>query len=89
MAKIYKTSQKVPLSAVVSISSELVIPLDCFLRIIVANEPFCALVGTDRENLLEKTSDLPTVPLIFDELFVRFFERIREGIPGRVIGHIF
>jgi PAS domain S-box-containing protein len=83
MAKIYKISQRVPLSAVLSISSELVIQLDSFLRIIFVNEPFCALAGTDSKNLLGKNIEFTPVPLIFDELFVGFIERIREGIAGR------
>jgi hypothetical protein len=49
----------------------------------------CALVGTDRENLLEKKHRIYPPVLIFDELFVGFFERIGEGIAGRVIGYIF
>ena len=39
MTKIYKISQRVPLSAVLSISSELVVQLDGFLRIVFVNEP--------------------------------------------------
>ena len=83
MAKIYKISQRVPLSAVLSISSEMVIQLDSFLRIIFVNEPFCALAGTDSKNLLGKNIEFTPIPLLFDELFVGFIERIREGIAGR------
>ena len=88
MAKIYKISQRVPLSAVLSISSELVIQLDSFLRIVFVNEPFCALIGTDSKNLVGKNIEFTPIPLIFDELFVGFIERIREGIrrPGMVRG---
>ncbi len=83
MAKIYKISQRVPLSAVLSISSEFVIQLDSFLRIIFVNEPFCALAGTDSKNLIGKNIEFTPVPLMFDELFVEFKERIREGIAGQ------
>ena len=48
MAKIYRISQRVPLSAVLSISAESVIQLDSFLRIVFVNESFCSLAGTDR-----------------------------------------
>ena len=82
MAKIYKISQRVPFSAVLSISSEFVIQLDGFLRFVFVNEPFCALVGTDSKNLLGKNIEFTRVPLIFDELFVGFIERIREAIAG-------
>jgi PAS domain S-box-containing protein len=84
MAKIYKISQRVPVSAVLSVSSELVLQLDRYLRIIFANEPFCMLVGTDSKNLLGKNIEYTPVALLFDELFVGLIERIREGVTGNV-----
>ena len=83
MAKIYMLSQRVPLSAVLSISSELVIQLDSSLRIIFANEPFLKLVGTDSKNLLGKNIEYTPVALVFDEVFSGFIENIREGITGK------
>ena len=82
MAKIYRLSQRVPLSAVLSISSESVIQLDSFLRIIFVNESFCSLAGTDSTNLVGKNIEYTPVALVFDELFTGFIERIREGIAG-------
>jgi PAS domain-containing protein len=82
MAKIYRISQRVPLSAVLSISSELVVQLDSFLRIIFVNESFCTLAGTDSKNLVGKNIEYTPVALAFDELFVGFIERIREGVDG-------
>jgi PAS domain S-box-containing protein len=83
MAKIYKISQRVPLSAVLSISSELVVQLDSYLRIVFVNEPFCSLIGTDSKDLVGKNIEYSSAALIFDELFVGFIERIREGIAGQ------
>jgi len=82
MAKIYRLSQRVPLSAVLSISAESVIQLDSFLRIIFVNESFSSLAGTDSTNLVGKNIEYTPVALVFDELFTRFIERIREGIAG-------
>jgi len=82
MAKIYRISQRVPLSAVLSISTELVVQLDSFLRIIFVNESFCELLGTDSKNLVGKNIEYTPVALVFDELFVGFIERIREGVAG-------
>ena len=82
MAKIYRLSQRVPLSAVLSISAESVIQLDSFLRIIFVNESFCSLAGTDSTNLVGKNIEYTPVALVFDELFTGFIERIREGIAG-------
>jgi len=83
MAKIYMLSQRVPLSAVLSISSELVMQLDSSLRIIFANEPFLNLVGTDSKTLLGKNIEYTPVALVFDEAFTGFLENIKEGINGK------
>jgi PAS domain S-box-containing protein len=83
MAKIYRISQRVPLSAILSISSELVVQLDSFLRIVFVNEPFCALFETDSKNLLGKNIEFTPVALLFDELFVGFIEKIREAVAGQ------
>ena len=83
MAKIYILSQRVPLSAVLSISSELVIQLDNSLRIIFANEPFLKLVGTESKSLLGKNIEYTPVALVFDEAFTGFIENIKEGINGK------
>ena len=83
MAKIYMLSQRVPLSAVLSISSELIIQLDSNLRIVFANEPFLKLVGTDSKTLQGKNIEYTAVPLVFDEAFPAFVENIKEGIAGK------
>jgi len=83
MAKIYMLSQRVPLSAVLSISSELVMQLDSSLRIIFANEPFLNLVETDSKTLLGKNIEYTPVALVFDEAFTGFLENIKEGINGK------
>jgi PAS domain S-box-containing protein len=83
MAKIYALSQRVPLSAILSISSELVIQLDSSLRIIFANEPFLKFVGADNKILLGKNIEYTPVALIFDESITGFIEKISEGITGK------
>ncbi len=83
MAKIYQLSQRVPLSAVLSLSSELVLQLDSGLRIVFANEPFLSLVGTDSKNLLGKNIEYTPVALVFDESFPSFIEDLRNGITGK------
>ena len=83
MAKIYLLSQRVPLSALLSISSELVIQLDSSLRIIYANEPFLKLVETDSKALQGKNIEFTPVALVFDEVFSAFVENIRQGIAGK------
>ncbi len=82
MAKIYTLSQRVPLSALLSISSELILQIDNSLRVIYANEPFLLLVGTDSKSLLGKNIEYSPVATMFDDLFPQFIEKIKEGIAG-------
>jgi len=83
MAKIYMISQRVPISAVLSISSEMVVQLDSSLRITFANEPFLNLVSTDSKNLLRKNIEYTPVALVFDDAFAGFIENIKQGIAGK------
>jgi PAS domain S-box-containing protein len=83
MQKIYALSQRVALSSILSISSELVVQMDSSLRIIYANEPFLNLVGSDNNNLIGKNIEYTPVSMVFDELFTGFIENIKEGVLGK------
>jgi PAS domain S-box-containing protein len=83
MKKIYALSQRVALSSILSISSELVVQMDNSLRIIYANEPFLNLVGSDNNNLIGKNIEYTPVSMVFDELFEGFIENIKEGVLGK------
>ena len=83
MAKIYTLSQRVPLSALLSISSELVLQLDSSLRIIYANEPFLLLVGTDDKNLLGKNIEYTPVALVFEDFITEFIKNLKKGVSGK------
>ena len=83
MKKIYALSQRVALSSILSISSELVVQMDHNLRIIYANEPFLNLVGSDNNNLIGKNIEYTPVSMVFDELFEGFIENIKEGVLGK------
>jgi PAS domain S-box-containing protein len=83
MAKIYSLSQRVPLSALLSISSELVLQLDNSLRVIYANEPFLLLVGTDIKNLLGKNIEYTSIALVFEDFFTEFIENLKGGVSGK------
>jgi len=83
MKKIYALSQRVALSSILSISSELVVQMDSSLRIIYANEPFLNLVGSNNTNLIGKNIEYTPVSMVFDELFEGFIENIKEGVLGK------
>jgi PAS domain S-box-containing protein len=82
MAKIYMISQRVPLSAVLSVSSEMVVQLDRNMRIIFANDPFLRLIGSERENFIGKNIEFTSAAVVFEDPFSEFLENIRQGIEG-------
>lgn len=83
MAKIYSLSHRLPVSSVLSISSELVMQLDASLRIVFMNQPFIHLLGTTSEKeLTGKNIEFSRVPLYFDETFPTVLEWISSGLSG-------
>ena len=82
MAKIYMLSQRVPLSAILSISSELVVQLDSNLRIIFTNEPFLDLIRTHGKEVLGKNIEYTSVATVFEEAFPWLIRKIRDGLNG-------
>ena len=54
MAKVFTISQRVPISAILSYSKELIMVLDDELRILDINENFLKLLQFSRENVLGK-----------------------------------
>ena len=82
MAKIYMLSQRVPLSAILSISSELVVQLDSNLRIIFINEPFLDLIGTQEKDVLGKNIEYTSIVTVFDETFPWLIRKIQDCLNG-------
>ena len=82
-SRIYMLPRRVPLSPVLSISSDSVILLDYFLRIIFANEPFLNLVGTNSKKLVGKNIENTPIAQVFDESFAQFIEKLNDGIAGK------
>jgi PAS domain S-box-containing protein len=58
MAKVYTLSQRVPLSAMLSYSSELIMVLDSDLRITDINDNFATLLQLAREEIVGKSASL-------------------------------
>ncbi len=52
MAKVYTLSSRVPLSALLSYTTDLVMVVDQFLRVLQINDPFVSLIGIDRDQVL-------------------------------------
>ena len=82
MAKIYTLSQRLPVSSVLALSSELVMQLDSSLRIVFLNQPFLDLLGTGEKECVGKNIEFSPVPPFFDEIFPRILSWIRDGLAG-------
>ncbi len=82
MSKIYVLSQRVPVSAVLSISSELILQLDKHLRIVFANEPFLSFLSVSSTDLFGKNIEYSRVLPVFEEVFEKFFKLIKDGLAG-------
>ena len=52
MAKVYTLSSRVPLSAMLSYSTDLILVVDRYFRVLQANDPFLALTGLDKEQVI-------------------------------------
>jgi len=83
MAKIYRLAQRVPLSAMLSISSELIMLLDNGLRIIYANEPMYRFLGTTQEELYGKNIEFSPCVTVCDEEFDTLKKHLKAGLAGR------
>ncbi|MCX6692296.1 MAG: PAS domain S-box protein, partial [Methanoregula sp.] len=83
MAKICRLAQRVPLSAMLSISSELIMLLDNSLRIIYANKPMYRFLGSTQEELYGKNIEYTSCATIFDDAFETLKKHVKAGLTGR------
>jgi PAS domain S-box-containing protein len=82
MAKIYSLTRRLPVSSVLSISSEYVMQIDNNLRIIFINAPFLELLELTENDVAAKKIDYTKIPAIFDEEYARLLRWISEGLSG-------
>ncbi len=82
MAKIYALSNRVPQSAMLSISSDLVLQLDSGLRIVFANEPFLNLVRMTAADLFGKNIEYSAAGPMFEDAAENFIALLRTGVEG-------
>ncbi|HDR72643.1 MAG TPA: PAS domain S-box protein [Methanoculleus sp.] len=81
-AKVFFLSQRVPISAMLNFSSDMVIVLDQDLRVVQVNTPVCEFLGATRDEIL--TTTLRESPLVmFDHPVI--IEKIRDAMAGREI----
>jgi len=82
MAKIYALAHRVPVSAVLSISSEYIVQLSGSLRIVFANEAFAQLLGIPAAELTGKNIEYTPFVTVFDDTCDRFIGHIQAGLEG-------
>lgn len=83
MAKIYALSNRIPQSAMLSISSDLVMQLDANLRIVFANEPFLKMLGVSTAELFGKNIEYTAAVTVFDDALENFIQNLRNGVSGK------
>ena len=83
MAKIYALSNRIPQSAMLSISSDLVMQLDANLRIVFANEPFLKMLGVSSAELFGKNIEYTAAVTVFDDALENFIQNLRNGVSGK------
>jgi PAS domain S-box-containing protein len=82
MAKIYAPAHRVPVSAVLSISSNLIMQLSSSMRIVFVNEAFAHFLATPVQDLIGKNIEYSPVVTAFEDTFGRLLERVLAGIDG-------
>ena len=83
MAKIYALSNRIPQSAMLSISSDLVMQLDSGLRIVFANEPFLKMLGVSSAELFGKNIEYTAAVTVFDDALENFIRHLKNGVLGK------
>jgi PAS domain S-box-containing protein len=82
MAKIYSLAKRLPVSSVLSLSSELVLQLDFGQRVIYANEPLLTFLGAQAKDLSGKNIEFTPFSIVFEDMYSGLNDRFRKGLKG-------
>jgi PAS domain S-box-containing protein len=82
MAKIYSLAKRLPVSSVLSVSSEYVLQVDNFLRIVSINAPFLALIDSVQQDLRGRKIDTTPLAGLFGSEFARLLGWMSDGLSG-------
>jgi PAS domain S-box-containing protein len=78
-AKVYSLSRRIPLSAILSYSSDLIAVIDHRGTIVQANDPFIRFLDRNREHVLGASFDDGTIPIFLNPDLRASIERGMEG----------
>jgi len=82
MAKIYSLSERLPVSSILSISSDFFLQLDSSLRIVYLNTPFEHLLGVTGKEILGKNIEFSAIPRVLDSAFPPLLSWVKKGVAG-------
>jgi PAS domain S-box-containing protein len=82
MAKLYRLAKRLPVSSVLSLSSELVMQLDSGQRVFYANEPLLAFLGVPAKDLFGKNIEYTQFAVVFEDVFPGLLDRFMRGLKG-------
>ncbi len=82
MAKIYSLSRRLPVSSVLSLSSEYVLQLDRNLRVIYLNDPFLVLLNVTERDCIGRKVDATRIPDFFGDQYTHLNRLLNEGLAG-------
>ncbi|MFA5267039.1 MAG: PAS domain S-box protein [Methanoregula sp.] len=82
MAKMYSLAKRLPVSSVLSISSELVMQLDNGQRVFYANDPLLTFLCAPAKDMFGKNIEYTPFAVVFEDVFSELLERFRKGLKG-------
>jgi len=82
MAKLYTLTKRLPVSSVLSLSSELVMQLDAGQRVFYANEPLLTFLGVQAKDMFGKNIEYTPFAVVFEDVFPGLLDRFRRGLKG-------
>ncbi|MGB9176945.1 MAG: PAS domain S-box protein [Methanoregula sp.] len=82
MAKMYMLAKRLPVSSVLSLSSELVLQLDSGERVMYANEPLLTFLGAQAKDLFGKNIEFTPFSIVFEDVFSGLTDRFTRGLKG-------
>ncbi|OPY26521.1 MAG: Bacterioopsin transcriptional activator [Methanocella sp. PtaU1.Bin125] len=79
-SKVYYLSHRLPVSAMFSLTSDLIVVMDEGLVIRNVNEPFLKLVGREEKDMLNRPAEGSTFPILSDREMIG---HLREAVDGK------
>ena len=83
-SKVYFSSQRLPVSAMLSLSSDLILLLDRDLNIVNVNDRFLKVMNYSRDDVINKNIRVFSFPIRFDPDLSPFIKEALDGTESRI-----